>query len=137
PLKPELRFVILRLFPVINAVNVEFPASAAVERGLDRNAVANLPVKALRRLRSNNGPLAILQEICPLVLGNDQLGKNLPLVFRIDDELRKEVSFVLVDTAEPVVVSDRLHALNAQNLVAIGKWNQIDDRGAVDGDKTI
>ena len=77
-------------------------------RGLDGDAVANLPAESLGRARADDRALAVLQEGVPLVVGNDQLREYLALVFRVDHELGKEVLFVLVDAAEPVVVR---HAL--------------------------
>src|SRR5208282_3101358 len=69
--------------------------------------------------------------------GNDELRENLPLVFRVDHELREKVLGILIYAAEPVVVRDVLYARNTQDLVPVRQRNRIDDRGAIDGDKAI
>ena len=89
-------------------------APAAINGGLDGDAVADLPAKTLGRARAHNRALAVFEEGIPLVVGNDQLGEYLALVFRVDHELREEVLFVLIDAAEPVVVGHALNARNAQ-----------------------
>src|SRR5262249_16464189 len=71
PLKPELRLIILRASSLIDAHEVELPCAAAIESGLDGNAVANLPTKALSRLGPGNGSLAVCEEVRPLIVGND------------------------------------------------------------------
>ena len=63
--------------------------------------------KRLARSCADDRALAVLQEVSPLVVGNDEFRKNLALVFGIDDELREEIFLVLIDAAEPVIVGDR------------------------------
>ena len=100
-------------------------------------SVADLPAKPLGGAGARNRALAVLQKCIPLVVGNDQLGNNLALVLRIDHELREEVFFILVDAAEPIVVRHALDAGNAQNLVAIGKRDGLNDGDAIDGDQAV
>src|SRR5262249_52256780 len=106
PLQPELGLIVLRALTVINTVDVEFPVPSAPNSGLQRYALADLPVKSLRRTSADDGPLAVFQEVVPFFIGDHQLGKHLPLIFRINDELWKEILFVLIDTTEPIVVSN-------------------------------
>src|SRR5215467_9273642 len=137
PLEPELRLVVLGAGSVVDGVDIEFPGSPAVKGGFDGNAVADLPAEALCRLRADDGALAVLEEAGPLVIRHDQLGKHLSLRFRIDDELREKILLILIDPAEPVVVRDIAYAGDAQDLVPVGKRNQVDDRGAVDRDQAV
>src|SRR5208283_1959808 len=113
PLEPELRRVVLWGPAMINAVDNELPGSAAIDCGLDGDAVTNLPAKALGRAGAHDCPLAVLEKGVPLVIRHDQFGDYLALVFRVDHELREEVLLVLVDAAEPVVMGHRLNARNA------------------------
>ncbi len=92
---------------VIDAVKIELPgARAAINGRFDGDAVADFPAKALGGVRAGDGALAVLDEVLPLVIGNDQLGDDLALIFHVDHELREEVLFVLIDAAEPIVVGD-------------------------------
>ena len=95
---------------MIDAVEIELPGAAAINRRLDGDAVANLPAKTLGRARARNRALAVLEKGVPLVVGNKQFGEHLALGFRVNHELREEVLLVLIDAAEPVVVSHALHA---------------------------
>ena len=85
----------------------------------------------------NNGAFAVFQKGLPLIFGDHQFRENLALVFGVDHELREKILVVLIHAAEPVIVGDRLHSGNAQDFVAIGKWNWIDDGGAVDDDQAV
>ncbi len=78
-------------------------------------------------LAPDDGALAILQKGFHWSSGTISSGIHLALVFGIDHELGKEILFVLVDAAEPIVVGDVFHAGNAQNLVAIRERNGLDD----------
>ncbi len=88
-------------------------------------------------LGARDGALAVLQKSIPLIVGNDQFRKDLALIFRVDHELGEEVFFFNIGPAKPVVVGDDLDAGNAEDLVAIGKRDEVDDRGAVDDDEAI
>src|SRR5437879_9028623 len=120
---------------MVEAVDIEFPTASTPDGGFQRYAVANFPGEPLRRANAYDCALAVLQEVLPFFIGNDQLGENLALIFRIDDELRKEILFVLVDAAEPVIVGNHFDAGNAQHLVAIRERNRVDDGGAVDDEQ--
>ena len=122
---------------MVDTDEVELPGAATVESGFDRNAVADFPAETLCGLGPGDGALPVLQEVGPLIIGDDQLGKNLPLRVRVDDELRKEIILVLVDAAKPVVVRDVADAGNAQDFVLIGERDQVDDRSAVNRDKAV
>src|SRR5215468_3010807 len=135
PLKPKLRLVVPGAFSVIHTINVELPGTP--HGRLDGNAVADFPMEALHRSRADNGAFTVLQKRVPLVVWDDELGYNLPLILRIDDELREEVLLVDVGTAEPVVVRDSLDSRNAEDFVAVGKRDRIDDGSAVNDDEAI
>jgi hypothetical protein len=72
-----------------------------------------------------------------LVVRNLHFRHNLALIFGIYDELREKILLVLINAAEPIVVSNRFDALNAQYFVAIGERNGVDKTGAVDDYQTI
>jgi hypothetical protein len=105
---------------VIDAVEVELRRAAAIESRFDRNAIANFPMEARGGAGAGNGTHAVFHEIVPLIVGHHQLRHNLALVFRVDDKLRKEVLFILIDAAEPVIVCDGLDAGNGKDFVAMG-----------------
>ena len=108
---------------MIDAVDVEFPGAVVGEGALDGDAIADFPAEAVQGSLADNGALAVFQKGLPLIFGNHQFGDNLALVFGVDHELGEKILLVLIHAAEPVVVGDRLHAGNAQDFVAIGKWN--------------
>src|SRR4029077_15730813 len=68
PLQPELAFVAARAVAVINAVKIEFRGAAAVEGGLDGNAITNFPVEARGGASAGDGAHTIFNEIVPLVV---------------------------------------------------------------------
>ena len=131
PLEPKLRLIVLRTFAVINTHDIEFPIPATVHGGFDGDAIADLPVNLGDGGGADNGALPVLQEVIPLIVGNDEFREHLALSLRIDDELRKEILFFLVDAAEPVVVGHIIDAGNSEYFVAIGKRDSVDDRSAV------
>src|SRR5690348_3468362 len=108
---------------MINAVDIELPTliAKAVKRGLDGDAVANLPAETLHRGGTDNCPLAILQKRAPLIVWNLEFRKNLALVLRIDNELREEILWILIYAAKPVIERNVLHAVNTQDLIAVRK----------------
>src|SRR6266404_7200332 len=137
PLKPELRLVVLRTLAVIDAHKVELPCATAVKRSFDGNPVTYFPAESLRCACTGNRTLTIFQKRTPLVVRNHQFWNDLALVFRIDHELREKVLFILIDPAKPVIVCYVLHARDAQNLVAIGKRNRIDDGRPIDNHEPV
>jgi len=66
-----------------------------------------------------------------LIIGNAHFGHDLPLIFNINDELREEVLFILINAAEPIVVRDRLDAGDLKNFVAIRERNGLNEARAV------
>ena len=56
--------------------------------------------------------LAVLQERVPLVVADQELRKHLALGAWIDDQLREEVPFVLIDASEPVGEGHGVHPGN-------------------------
>src|SRR6516225_12468943 len=94
-------------------------------------------MKTFHGLSTDDRALAILQERIPLIIGNNQFRHHLALVLRIDNELGKEILFVLVDAAKPVVVRDVFHTRDAQDLVAVSQRDQIDDGRTVDNHQAI
>ena len=54
------------------------------------------------------------------------------LVFDINGELGEEVFFILVNAAEPIVMSYSFHARDAENLVAVGHGERLNDGDFVD-----
>src|SRR5208337_2861053 len=91
----------------------------------------DFPTEAFGGASTGNDTLPVLHEGVPLIVGDDQFGKDLALVFRVNDKLRKEILFILVDAAKPIVVGDTFHARNSGDLIAIGKGDGIDEGGAV------
>ncbi len=77
-------------------------------------------MEAFCRALAGDSALAVFQEIAPLVVGHHQLGHHLALIFGVDDELWKEVPFILIDAAEPMIVRDGFDAGNGQDFVAVG-----------------
>ena len=96
-------------------------------RAFNWNAVADFPVEALRGCGSDDGTFAISHERFPLIVRNDEFREDLALVFNIDGELRKEVSFILIDAAEPIVMSDGFHGRDSKDLIAIGHGKRLDN----------
>src|SRR5882724_6455090 len=132
-----LRLVVLRAFAVIDPHKVELPRATAVKCSFDGNPVTYFPAESLRCARTGDRALTIFQKRIPLVVRNHQFWNDLALVFRIDHELREKVLFILIDSAKPVVVCYVLHARDAQNLVAIGKRNRIDDGRPIDNHESV
>src|SRR5882724_4696505 len=115
PLKPKLAFIAARLIAVINAIEIEIPSAVgAIECVLDRDSIANLPAEALRDLRADNRSLAVLDEILPLIFGDDELAHHLAVVFDVNGKLREEILLFDVHAAKPVVVGDGLHTRDRQ-----------------------
>src|SRR5712672_2612618 len=110
PLQPKLALVATGLVAVINAVEIELRRAPAVESGFDRNAIAKFPMEACGGAGSGDGAHAVFHEIIPLLVRHHQLGHYLALIFGVDYKLGKEVLFILIDTAEPVIMSDRFEA---------------------------
>jgi len=105
---------------VINAIEIELRRAAAVQRCLDGDAIADFPMEALGRASARNSALAVFQEIVPLVVRYHKLSHHLALIFRVDDKLWKEVLFLLIDTAEPVIVRDGFDSGNGKDFVSVG-----------------
>src|ERR1700686_4658113 len=112
PLQPKLALVATGAFAVINAVEIELRRAAAIESRFDGDTVADFPMEARGGASAGNGTHTVFQEIVPLVVRHHKLGHHFALVFRVDYELWEEVFFVLIDPAEPVIVSDGLDARN-------------------------
>ena len=81
-------------------------ASPAKKGVLDRDVIAHFPAEAFGKAGADHGALAVLHEVSPLVIGHDELGKDLALVFDINDELRKEVFLILINATKPIVVGN-------------------------------
>ena len=77
-------------------------------------------------------PSRSADEILPLIVGDNEFGKYLALVFNINGELGEEILLILVDAAEPIVMGDGFHAGDAKDLVAIGHRQRLDDSDFVD-----
>src|ERR1700730_4195093 len=123
---------------MVNAGEIKVPGIvAAEERILDGNTIAYLPSETLGEAGAGDGSLAILDEIIPLIVRDDEFRDNLPLIFDIDDKLWKKVFFVLIHTAKPIIVSDGFDIGDTQNFVAIGEGQRLHDGNAVDNDKAI
>lgn len=122
---------------MVNSNQIEFPGPAAVKGGLDWDTVADFPSESLGCAGPGDGTLAVIQEICPLVFRDYELRKHLTLIFWINHELRKKVSLVLINAAEPIIVSDLFDAGNPEDFVAISQWNGIDDGRPVDHHEAV
>src|ERR1019366_9855492 len=107
---------------------VELPgAGSAIADILDGDPVTDFPAKTFGGFRAGDGALAILSEVLPLVIGNNQLGNDLALIFDVDHVLREEVFFFLIYAAEPIVVGDRPDSGNALNFIAVGERQGLND----------
>ncbi len=139
PLEPELGLVVFRFGAVVNAVDIELERRflQPIDGCLDGNAIADLPAEALHGVRAHNRALAVFQKRIPLIVGNNQLRENLPLVFRVDHKLREKVLGILIHAAEPVIVRDVVDARDAQDFIPVGQRNGVDDGGAIDRDEAI
>src|SRR5439155_24738444 len=120
-------FVASLFLACVASVEVEFPClGCAVEGILDRDTVADFPSKTLRERCARNCALLILYEIVPLIVGYNKFGHHLALVVHVNDKLRKEISFVLIYAAEPMIVSHGFDARNRADFVVVGKRQHID-----------
>src|SRR6266404_1554073 len=138
PLKPELAFIAAGFVAVIDAVEIEIPSAVrAVKRVLDGDAIANLPAEALCDLRADNRSLAILDEILPLIFGDDELAHHLAVVFNVNGKLREEIFLVDIYTAKPIVVGDGLNARDGQDFVAVRDGHGLNQPDAVGNDQTV
>src|ERR1035441_502750 len=138
PLEPELALVAARALAVIDAVQDELPsAGSTIADILDGDAVADFPTETFGGFRAGDGALAVLYEVLPLVIGNNQLGNDLALIFDVDHVLREKVFFFLIYAAEPIVVGDRLDSGNALNFVAVGERQGLNDGYAIDHHQAI
>ncbi len=132
-MQPELAFVSAWPIVVVDAVEIELPSAWAAEEGsFDRNSIADFPAEAFGGASAGDGALAVVQESFPLIVGNDHLGEDYPLIFDVDRKLREEILFVLIDAAEPVVVSDGFDAGDGEDFVAVGDGQRLNDGRAVD-----
>src|ERR1700730_522196 len=123
---------------VINTIQHEFPSfGRSVQRILNRDPIADFPSEALCQTSPRDGSLAIFHKCIPFIIGYAHLGHNQALIFRVNDELREKVLFVLINAAEPVVMSDSFDALDLQNLVAVRKRNHIDQSRAINHHQAI
>src|ERR1043166_7399998 len=135
---PPYRVVLMGMrSPIFQPKRFAVLAPATMWVGCDGNAVADFPAKTLRGFSPRDGALAVLKEIRPLVIRDDQFRKNLPLAFWIDHKLREKIILVLVDSTEPVVMGDVCHARYALYFGLIRQRNQINDGGAVDRDQPV
>src|SRR5712664_238415 len=138
PLKPELAFIAAGFVAVINAIEIEIPSAVgAIERVLDRDSIANLPAEALRDLRADNRSLAVLDEILPLIFGDDELAHHLAVVFDVNGKLREEILLLDVHAAQPVVVGDGLHARDRQDLVPVCDGHGLNQPDAVGNHQAV
>src|SRR5260370_2580772 len=120
PLEPALTFGAARAIAVLDAIQLELPSiGGAAKSILERNAVADLPSKAIGIPHAHAGPLAILDVVIPLIIGHHEFRIHLALIFDVDGELRKEVLLVLIDAAKPVVMGDGLDAGNGKDFVSV------------------
>src|SRR4029077_2718343 len=104
----------------VNTVYVKLPGfGGTIKSVFQGNTIANLPAKALCESCANDRALTVIYKVFPLIIGNTHFGHDLPLVFNINDELREEVLFILINAAKPIVVSNSLDALDSKNFVAI------------------
>ncbi len=110
---------------MINAVEIELPGAAAIESSLDGDAIADFPMEAFGRAGAGNSALAVFEEIVPLVVRYHKLSHYLALIFGVDDKLWKEVLFILIDTAEPVIVRNGFDPGNSKDFVAVGDRHQL------------
>ena len=131
PAEPELREVVVGARARVDAAHVELPV-AGEDRALDRDAVADLPAEAVGGGLAHHGALLVGQEGLPLVVGDQELAVHVPVRLGVDRELREEVLLVLVHAAEPVGAGRLLDARHAQDAVAVGDGQRLDQRDLVD-----
>ena len=126
-MKPELRQIVVVARPGVDAADVELPI-ARINGSLNRNPISHFPAESLCDSRTGDCALSVFKERLPLIVRNYEFRKHHALIFRIDCKLRKKVLFVLIHAAKPVVVRDGFHAGDAQDLVAIGIRQRLNDR---------
>ncbi len=136
----ELRLVDA-LFTVVDADDVEFPGDAAAlglpNRGLERHAIADLPVESFRQIGANDSPLTIIEPRLHLLWWQDVLGIDLHERFRIDDDLREEVGRILIHATEPRVVGRDLDTRHRLQLGLIRDRQRHDQAHLVDEDQPV
>src|SRR2546427_7401553 len=138
PLKPELAFIATRLIAVINAVEIEIPGAVrAIKRILDGDTVAHFPSEALRGSRADDRSLAVLDEILPLIFGDDELAHYLAVVFDVNGKLREEIFLLDVYAAEPIVVGDGLDARDGQDFVPVCDGHGLNQPDAVGNHQAV
>src|SRR6266853_4989860 len=102
PLQPELTLVAARVVIRVDGVQIELPSlGRTIESVFQWYAIANLPSKALRESGSDDCALPVAYKVLPLVVGNFHLRHDLTLILNVNDELREEVLFILINAAEP------------------------------------
>src|SRR5260370_19010041 len=94
-------------------------APPAIKSGLDGDVVADFPTESCGHAGAGNSALAILDKVVPLVVSHHKLSHHLALIFGIDDKRWKEVLFILIDAAEPVLMRVRLDAGIGHDFVAV------------------
>src|SRR5215470_3989301 len=137
PLQPELTLVPVRFRRVIDAIEVELPYCAAIESGLNRDAISDFPMEAFCELCARHGALAILHKVIPLLVGHDKLRIYLAMVIHVDHELGKEILLILIDAAEPVIMRDSLHPGNRGDFVGVRNRHKVHQANAIDDNQAV
>src|SRR5262249_18457132 len=108
-----------------------------VERGFNGDAVSHFPVKTFGEFGPGNATLTILRKLIPLIVGNLKFRVYLTVIFHVDYKLGKEILLILVDAAEPVIVSDSLDARNSRDFVVVGDGHKVHQAHSVDHDQPV
>ena len=72
-----------------------------------------------------------------MIVGNLHLCHDLPLIFDVNDELREEILFILINAAEPIVVRHGFDARDTKNFFVISQRNYLDETRAVDDHQAV
>ena len=133
-----MAFIAAGFVAVINAIEIEIPgAVGAIKRILDGDTVAHFPSEALRGSRADDRSLAVLDEILPLIFGDDELAHYLAVVFDVNGKLREEIFLLDVYAAEPIVVGDGLDARDGQDFVPVCDGHGLNQPDAVGNHQAV
>ena len=139
-MEEELRLVRSLLRRIVDAIDVEFPGGVigpSKDRGLERNAIADLPPIFLRRVDADDGARAIGEPCLLLIVRQIELRVHSQPALGVDRHVGKLVLRFLVVAAEPVRVRDVLDALDRPYPVAVALGQRHDDRNLVQDHQSI
>jgi hypothetical protein len=92
-------------------------------------------VKTLGNFNAGDGALTVVQKSTPLIVGDDEVGIDVAVVFRVDGEASKKG--ISIGSGEPADVGDVFDAGSAQNPVFVIKGNGVEERSAVNHQNAV